>query len=67
MQRHTGRRIFDCLRDENGYTGGITQVREAVAQASATRRRPSSRCPIPLRTLMQNPASHLLAFGFTRY
>ena len=30
-QRHTGRRIFERLRDEYGYTGGITQVREAVA------------------------------------
>jgi transposase len=32
-QRHTGRRIFERLRDEYGYTGGITQVRDAVAQA----------------------------------
>ena len=32
-QRHTGRRIFERLRDEYGYTGGITQVREAVAEA----------------------------------
>ena len=32
-QRHTGRRIFERLRDEYGYGGGITQVRVAVAQA----------------------------------
>jgi len=32
-QRHTARRIFERLRDEYGYTGGITQVQEAVAQA----------------------------------
>ena len=32
-QRHTARRIFERLRDEHGYTGGITQVREAVARA----------------------------------
>jgi transposase len=32
-QRHTGRRIFERLRDEYDYTGGITQVREAVAEA----------------------------------
>ena len=25
-QRHTARRIFERLRDEYGYTGGITQV-----------------------------------------
>ncbi len=32
-QRHTARRIFERLRDEYGYTGGITQVQGAVAQA----------------------------------
>src|SRR5271167_4169703 len=32
-QRHTGRRVFERLRDEYGYTGGITQVRVALAQA----------------------------------
>ena len=32
-QRHTGRRIFERLRDEYEYTGGITQVQEAVARA----------------------------------
>ena len=30
-QRHTARRIFERLRDEHGYTGGITIVKEAVA------------------------------------
>jgi transposase len=33
-QRHTGRRIFERLRDEYGYTGGITQVRDAVAEVN---------------------------------
>ncbi|MGH8996968.1 MAG: hypothetical protein ACRDYB_13235 [Acidimicrobiales bacterium] len=32
-QRHTGRRIFERLRDEYDYTGGMTQVQEAVARA----------------------------------
>jgi transposase len=32
-QRHTARRIFERLRDEHGYGGGITQVQEAVARA----------------------------------
>jgi transposase len=36
-QRHTARRIFERLRDEYGYTGGITQVRDAVAQAKRYR------------------------------
>jgi transposase len=30
-QRHTARRIFERLRDEQGYTGGLTVVKEAVA------------------------------------
>ena len=30
-QRHTGSRIFERLRDEHGYTGGITIVRDYVA------------------------------------
>ena len=29
-QRHTGKRIFDRLRDEYGYTGGITVVRDEI-------------------------------------
>jgi transposase len=31
-QRHTAKRIFERLRDEHGYGGGITQVRAAVAR-----------------------------------
>jgi transposase len=30
-QRHTARRIFERLRDEHGYQGGLTVVKEAVA------------------------------------
>src|SRR3954471_19397424 len=30
-QRHTTNRIFQRLRDEHGYTGGLTAVKEAVA------------------------------------
>ena len=30
-QRHTARRIFERLRDEQGYQGGLTIVKEAVA------------------------------------
>jgi transposase len=32
-QRHTGGRIFERLRDEHGFTGGITIVRDYVGQA----------------------------------
>ena len=31
-QRHTAKRIFERLRDEHGYSGGLTQVRVAVAR-----------------------------------
>ena len=30
-QRHTSKRIFERLRDEHGYTGGITIVKDYVA------------------------------------
>ncbi len=29
-QRHTGKRIFERLRDEHEYTGGITAVRDEI-------------------------------------
>src|SRR3989441_9906934 len=31
-QHHTAKRIYERLRDEYGYEGGITQVKEAVAR-----------------------------------
>jgi hypothetical protein len=37
-QRHTARRIFERLRDEQGFCGGYTIVREYVAKASLRRR-----------------------------
>jgi len=37
-QRHSAKRIFERLRDEHGYSGGITQVREAVGVAKASQR-----------------------------
>src|SRR6516225_6763679 len=30
-QRHTARRVFERLRDEHGYPGGLTVVKQAVA------------------------------------
>jgi transposase len=35
-QRHTAKRIFERLRDEEGYTGGYTQVKEAVSEIKST-------------------------------
>jgi len=36
-QRHTAQRIFDRLREEAGYTGGSTQVKDYVRQARQRR------------------------------
>jgi hypothetical protein len=33
-QRHTAHRIFERLRDERGFSGGYTIVREYVARAT---------------------------------
>jgi len=37
-QRHTGQRIFDRLREEHDYTGGVTIVQEAVREWKARHR-----------------------------
>ena len=46
-QRHTAKRIFERLRDEHGFAGGYTVVKDYVRIARARRpRRPSCRCRI---------------------
>ncbi|MEN9019159.1 MAG: hypothetical protein ABF370_01460 [Verrucomicrobiales bacterium] len=37
-QRHTAKRLFERLRDERGYDGGYTVVKELVADFKATKR-----------------------------
>ena len=37
-QRHTGQRIFDRLREEHRYKGGVTIVKEAVREWKESRR-----------------------------
>jgi transposase len=37
-QRHTAQRIFERLRDERGFSGGYTIVREYVAEATSRSR-----------------------------
>lgn len=54
-QRHTAMRIFERLREE-GYTGGYTQVREAVREL----RRTSQEVFIPLR---HQPGEAQMDFG----
>jgi transposase len=35
-QRHTAKRIFERLRDEEGYTGGYTVVKEVIVEITRT-------------------------------
>ena len=46
-QQHTSKRIFERLRDEHGYRGGITIVKDYVAGAASGSGRCSSRCARP--------------------
>ena len=55
-QHHTAKRIFERLRDEHGYDGGITQVRKVVA----THRRHSREVFVPLS---QPPGEAQFDFG----
>jgi DNA replication protein DnaC/transposase len=56
-QHHTAKRIFERLRDEHGYQGGLTQVRVAVA---AYRRR-AQEVFVPLR---HPPGEAQFDFGY---
>ena len=38
-QLHTAKRIFEQLRDEHGFTGGITIVKDYIGPAGGSRRR----------------------------
>jgi transposase len=49
-QQHTSKRIFERLRDEHGYSGGITIVKDYVA----LRRQRSQEMFVPL----DHPAGH---------
>jgi transposase len=43
-QRHTSKRIFERLRQEHGYTGGYTVVKDYVREQRLGRKRCSFRC-----------------------
>ena len=47
-QRHTAKRVFERLRDEHGFAGKITIVKDYVAGWPSARRRCSYRWCIPL-------------------
>ena len=55
-QQHTSKRIFERLRDEHGYTGGITVVKEYVQ----VRRLRSREMFVPLR---HDPGHAQIDFG----
>jgi len=50
-QRHTGRRIFERLREEHGFTGGYTIVKDYVRSVGFAR----ARCSFRSRTLPATP------------
>jgi len=56
-QRHTAKRIFERLRDEDGYEGGYTQVKTAVREI----RRTTKEVFVPL---VHRPGEAQFDFGF---
>src|SRR5258708_23119449 len=50
-QRHTSKRIFERLRDEHGYSGGITIVKDYVL----SRRQRHREVFVPLRHTPRHP------------
>jgi transposase len=56
-QRHTKRRIFERLRDEHGYPGGYTAVKEAVRERERQRRE-------VFMPLVHPPGEAQVDFGF---
>lgn len=58
-QRHTAKRIFDRLRDEYGYSGGYTVVRQAVHDL----RRQRQEVFMPLA---HDPGTAQVDFGFAK-
>jgi len=55
-QQHTSKRIFERLRDEHGYTGGITVVKDYVAKMLAF----SVRIVCSSRTQVRDHQNHLI-------
>jgi transposase len=59
-QRHTAKRIFERLRDEHGYTGGITQVQEAVARSRLRSKEAVNTGPKRQRAPVENDSAWLV-------
>ena len=49
-QRHTAKRVFDRLRDEHGFTGGYTIIKDYVREQQRRSGRCLSRCTTSLAT-----------------
>ncbi len=54
-QRHTAKRVFDRLRDECGFTGGYTIIKDYMRERISVARRCLCRCRI--RQGMRRPIS----------
>ena len=63
-QRHTAHRIFERLRDEHGFTGGYTIVKDYVRAIAASRRR-NGWCEFSARLLSQRPPVRAAALPIT--
>jgi transposase len=59
-QQHTSKRIFERLRDEHGYTGGVTIVKDYVHE----RRQRQREMFVPLR---HDPGHAQVDFGEARW
>ncbi len=44
-QKHTSKRVFERLRDEHGYSGGITIVKDYIFAAKRRQRETCALCP----------------------
>jgi transposase len=54
-QRHTAKRVFDRLRDEHGFTGGYTIIKDYMRERDQRARRCS--CRWRIRRAMRRPIS----------
>jgi hypothetical protein len=66
MKRHTAKRIFERLRDEYGFTGGLTIVKDYVAGSRLQAQEmfvPLEHPPDLLRSILTKPPVSSAASG----
>ena len=65
-QRHTAKRIFDRLRDEYGFTGGYTIVKDYVREQGLRSREVNARS-LPMRTVIRGQIGPQRAHGECKF